>query len=256
MKNPSSSVWRICGGVAPLRADQPDFCIQGWSGLAKWGGVSMSNILGLVRPQPQARWLVFSLCHLIRRAKKWRSLILRSVDPNGRVRSSASRRFAGQMEQLVQGVAQRALELVVEVLDVNTLLARIDLNAVLVRVELNDLLDRVDINQVLDGVDINRVLDRADINRVLDRADMDRLMARIDINEIAARVDIEALVANTDLGALMASSSSTLATEAVDRGRSHAVSMDDTIARWVSRLRRDHAGRADPPELPDAQEEP
>jgi len=32
--------------------------------------------------------------------------------------------------------------------------------------------------------------------------------------------------------------------------------MDDTIARWVSRLRRDHAGRADPPELPDAQEEP
>ena len=215
----------------------------------------MSNILGLVRPQPQARWLVFSLCHLIRRAKKWRSLILRSVDPNGRVRSSASRRFAGQMEQLVQGVAQRALELVVEVLDVNTLLARIDLNAVLVRVELNDLLDRVDINQVLDGVDINRVLDRADINRVLDRADMDRLMARIDINEIAARVDIEALVANTDLGALMASSSSTLATEAVDRGRSHAVSMDDTIARWVSRLRRDHAGRADPPELPDAQEE-
>ena len=216
----------------------------------------MSNILGLVRPQPQARWLVFSLCHLIRRAKKWRSLILRSVDPNGRVKSSASRRFAGQMEQLVQGVAQRALELVVEVLDVNTLLARIDLNAVLVRVELNDLLDRVDINQVLDGVDINRVLDRADINRVLDRADMDRLMARIDINEIAARVDIEALVANTDLGALMASSSSTLATEAVDRGRSHAVSMDDTIARWVSRLRRDHAGRADPPELPDAQEEP
>ena len=215
----------------------------------------MSNILGLVRPQPQARWLVFSLCHLVRRAKKWRSLILRSVDPNGRVRSSASRRFAGQMEQLVQGVAQRALELVVEVLDVNTLLARIDLNAVLVRVELNDLLDRVDINQVLDGVDINRVLDRADINRVLDRADMDRLMARIDINEIAARVDIEALVANTDLGALMASSSSTLATEAVDRGRSHAVSMDDTIARWVSRLRRDHAGRADPPELPDAQEE-
>jgi len=242
----------------------------------------MSNILGLVRPQPQARWMVFSLCHLVRRARSGCSLILRSVDPIDLVRNLASRRFAGQMEQLVQGVAQRALELVVEVLDVNTLLARIDLNAVLVRVELNDLLGRVDINQVLDGVDINRVLDRADINRVLDRADIDRvldradidrvldqadidrvldradlarLMARIDINEIAGRVDIEALVAHTDLGALMASSSSTLATEAVDRGRSHAVSMDDTIARWVSRLRRDHAGRADPPELPDAQEE-
>jgi hypothetical protein len=85
---------------------------------------------------------------------------------------------------------------------------------------------------------------------------MDKLMARVDINEIASRIDIEAPVANTDLGALMASSSSTIATEVVDRGRSHAVSMDDTIARWVSRLRRNHAGRADPPELPNSQEEP
>ena len=51
------------------------------------------------------------------------------------------------------GVAQRAIELVVEALDVNALLARMDLNAVLVRVELNGLLGRVDINQVRDRVD-------------------------------------------------------------------------------------------------------
>ncbi|MGI8613543.1 MAG: molybdopterin-dependent oxidoreductase [Nocardioidaceae bacterium] len=35
------------------------FCIQGWSGVAKWGGVSMSTILDLVRPDPRARWVVF-----------------------------------------------------------------------------------------------------------------------------------------------------------------------------------------------------
>ncbi len=35
------------------------FCIQGWSGVAKWGGVSMSTILELVRPKPEARWVVF-----------------------------------------------------------------------------------------------------------------------------------------------------------------------------------------------------
>jgi DMSO/TMAO reductase YedYZ molybdopterin-dependent catalytic subunit/thiosulfate reductase cytochrome b subunit len=35
------------------------FCIQGWSGIAKWGGVSMQTILELVRPQPEARWVVF-----------------------------------------------------------------------------------------------------------------------------------------------------------------------------------------------------
>ncbi len=35
------------------------FCIQGWSGIAKWGGVSMQTIMDLVKPRPEARWVVF-----------------------------------------------------------------------------------------------------------------------------------------------------------------------------------------------------
>jgi DMSO/TMAO reductase YedYZ molybdopterin-dependent catalytic subunit len=35
------------------------FCIQGWSGVARWGGVSMATILDLVQPTPDARWAVF-----------------------------------------------------------------------------------------------------------------------------------------------------------------------------------------------------
>lgn len=35
------------------------FCIQGWSGVAKWGGVPMRHILDLVRPTPDARYAVF-----------------------------------------------------------------------------------------------------------------------------------------------------------------------------------------------------
>ena len=35
------------------------FCIQGWSGIAKWGGVSMQTILDLVKPTPAAKWVVF-----------------------------------------------------------------------------------------------------------------------------------------------------------------------------------------------------
>jgi DMSO/TMAO reductase YedYZ molybdopterin-dependent catalytic subunit len=31
------------------------FCIQGWSGVAKWGGVPMRHILELVRPTSDAR---------------------------------------------------------------------------------------------------------------------------------------------------------------------------------------------------------
>jgi len=35
------------------------FCIQGWSGVAKWGGVSMQTIVDLVQPSPEAKWVVF-----------------------------------------------------------------------------------------------------------------------------------------------------------------------------------------------------
>jgi sulfoxide reductase catalytic subunit YedY len=35
------------------------FCIQGWSGVAKWGGVSMQTILDVVKPRPEAKWVVF-----------------------------------------------------------------------------------------------------------------------------------------------------------------------------------------------------
>jgi len=35
------------------------FCIQGWSGVARWGGVSMQNIMDLVKPHPEAKWVVF-----------------------------------------------------------------------------------------------------------------------------------------------------------------------------------------------------
>jgi methionine sulfoxide reductase catalytic subunit len=35
------------------------FCIQGWSGIAKWGGASMQTIIDIVKPQPAAKWVVF-----------------------------------------------------------------------------------------------------------------------------------------------------------------------------------------------------
>ena len=158
--------------------------------------------------------------------------------PGDGVRRSAARRVTEQVESIAQGVAQRVIDLVVESLDMNALIAQIDLNAVLARVDLNEVVDRIDLNEVVD------------------RLDMNKLLARVDINQIVSRIDVESLVKNTDLGAIMVSSSSTLATEAIDQGRSHAVSMDDTLARWVSKIRRNHTARAEPSELPNPPEEP
>ena len=141
------------------------------------------------------------------------------------------------MESIAQAVAERVIDLVVEALDIDALIARIDLN------------------EVLNQVDLNQVLERVDLNLVLDRVDMNKLLAQVDVNQIVSRVDIEALVRNTDLGAIMVSSSSNLATEVIDMGRGHAVSMDDTLARWASKLRRNQTRRSGSPELPNAEEE-
>lgn len=34
-------------------------CIQGWSGIAKWGGIPMKALIGLVRPKPTAKVIAF-----------------------------------------------------------------------------------------------------------------------------------------------------------------------------------------------------
>ena len=117
------------------------------------------------------------------------------------------------MEALAQVVAERAVELVVSALDVNAL---------------------------LDEVDLNAVLDRVDLNAVLDR---------VDVNGIVERIDIDALVEQTDLGAIIASSTSGVASDALDVVRSQTVGLDEFIARWIGRLRRrPYTGPPGPPD--------
>ena len=36
-----------------------NYCIQGWTGIAKWGGVRLKDIMSLVQPKPNARYVVF-----------------------------------------------------------------------------------------------------------------------------------------------------------------------------------------------------
>jgi len=36
-----------------------NYCIQGWTGIAKWGGVRLKDIMGLVQPKPNACYVAF-----------------------------------------------------------------------------------------------------------------------------------------------------------------------------------------------------
>jgi sulfoxide reductase catalytic subunit YedY len=56
---------QLCLTLADLRAMPKQTqitkhcCIQGWSGVAEWGGVSLHHIVELCRPLPSARYIVF-----------------------------------------------------------------------------------------------------------------------------------------------------------------------------------------------------
>lgn len=131
------------------------------------------------------------------------------------------RRITDPVEQMAQRVAERVVDLVLQVLDVNALLAQVDLNA------------------LLEKIDVAALLERVDLNAVLARVDTDTLLDRIDVNALLQRVDVDALVEHTDLGAVIARSSGGVASEALDAARSTTVGLDQFIDRWVQRgLRR------------------
>jgi hypothetical protein len=183
--------------------------------------------------------------------------ILNLVEPFDRLRS-ASRRMSDPLEAFAQRVAERVIDLVVHVLDVNALVQRIDLNALLEKIDLDDyVLRKIDVNALLARVDVAAVLERADVNGVLRRVDVSALLGRVDVNELLRRVDMDSLVEQTDLGAVIAKSSGGAASEALDAARSQAVGLDQFIDRWVQRaLRRRHAALVAPRALADGRAKP
>ncbi len=171
------------------------------------------------------------------------------VDPLDRLRS-AGKRVTDPLEAFAQRVAERVIDLVVHVLDINALMQQVDLNALLDQVDMNNMLKNIDMNALLQQVDIGALLERVDINEIMQNVDIGALLDRVDVNQILGQVDMEKLVAQTDLGAIIARSTGGIATEALDTARSGAVGLDVTVDRWTTRLlRRQSQGPSAPPAL-------
>ena len=169
------------------------------------------------------------------------------MDPLARLRTVRGQ-LAPQMEARAQVIAERVVTLVVDALDLDAILAQVDLNAVLARVDMEEPIDRIEINDMLARVDLNAMLARVDLNAVIARVDLNAVMDRVDVNEIVQRVDVEGLVEQTDLGSVIASSTSGIASDMLDAVRSRTVGVDESIARWVARLRRrPYTGPPGPP---------
>ena len=92
---------------------------------------------------------------------------------------------------------------------------------------------------VVPALDVNALLDEVDLNAVLDRVD---LMA-------SSAHRHRRLVKQTDLGAIIASSTSGVASDALDVVRSQTVGLDEFMARWIGWLRRrPYTGPPGPPD--------
>ncbi len=59
VENPVELTYEQIKAIPKQEQITQHYCIQGWSGIAKWGGVPMKEILELVRPLPEAKWVVF-----------------------------------------------------------------------------------------------------------------------------------------------------------------------------------------------------
>jgi methionine sulfoxide reductase catalytic subunit len=59
VENPVSLTYDELRALPKHETITQHYCIQGWSGVAKWGGVLMADILDIVHPTSSARWVVF-----------------------------------------------------------------------------------------------------------------------------------------------------------------------------------------------------
>jgi DMSO/TMAO reductase YedYZ molybdopterin-dependent catalytic subunit/thiosulfate reductase cytochrome b subunit len=59
VENPVSLTLAELRGLGYRRQTTEHNCIQGWTGIAEWGGVPLRRVLDLVRPTPEARYAVF-----------------------------------------------------------------------------------------------------------------------------------------------------------------------------------------------------
>ncbi len=58
VENPAEFSYAALKAMPKQEQITTHFCIQGWSGVAKWGGVPMRHILDLVKPTAEARYAV------------------------------------------------------------------------------------------------------------------------------------------------------------------------------------------------------
>jgi len=95
----------------------------------------------------------------------------------------------------------------------------------------NSIVECLDVDGIVRRVEINALLDRVDVNALLEEVDIDHHLERIDWNRLLARVDMNAIVARSDLGSIMVQSTTGAFTQVFDALRVQAIVIDLILLR-------------------------
>ncbi len=135
--------------------------------------------------------------------------------------------------------------------------------AVLDLIDVDEIIARVDIDGVVERVDLNRAVSRVDIEEIIAKVDIDGVVQRVDIDAIVKRLDLASLtdevITEVDLRELVRESSSSITGEAVDAVRVQGMHADRFVSKLMDKVMFRRAGRdlAGPtPGVPPAPEAP
>src|SRR5689334_14689072 len=159
------------------------------------------------------------------------SFVDRAMDE---VRASLRRRgieaapAAAQSQALAQARVERLIRAVtmyvVDLLDLDEIVAKVDIERVV---------DRLDLDDIVAGVDLDAAVSRVDLDKVVGRIDIDGIVARVDVDAVIQRVDLpkvtEQVIDEVDLGQIIRESTGSITGETVDALRYQGMNLDRSL---------------------------
>jgi hypothetical protein len=93
-------------------------------------------------------------------------------------------------------------ELVLERVDIDTLVSAVDVEAIVDRVDIAAIVERLDIDAIVSNVDIDAIVRKVNIDAIASQLDIDAIVSRVDVDAIVSQLDIDAIVSQVDLDAI------------------------------------------------------
>jgi hypothetical protein len=157
----------------------------------------------------------------------------------------------------VEAIVERVdIAAIVERLDIDAIVSNVDIDAIVRRVNIDAIASQLDIDAIVSRVDVDAIVSQVDLDAIAKRIDLDAVVERIDIDAIVSRVDVDAIVRRLDLVGLaeevvngidlpeiIRESTGSMASDVVRDVRMQSIDADVAIARLIDRILRRRRAR-------------